>query len=271
MDYAADTPAGLTYFRMNVAPIAYGNARVAISHTNITDLQLSKEKDYKRLQQFARRLIHAQEEERQRIAREIHDDLGNRIALMSLSVREVMKQASLGNTSSTVGRLGKVLDSLSDLSTVLRNLSHWLHPAVLRCLGIPAALRMLQEGFHETHGIQMEVVVPPDMPRLSDEVELCIFRITQECIQNVSKHSGADKVRIVLEYKHRWVRLTVSDTGRGFIRSEAATHNGGLGLQSMEERALSIRGRLTVKTAPGAGTQIRLTIPVHDNVIAAHT
>src|SRR5262245_43393229 len=94
MDYACQTPFGPAYFRMDVTPIAYRNARAAVVHTDITSVRLSKEEDFKRLQQFARRLIDAQEKERQRISRELHDDLGNRIALMALSVRQIMKQYS---------------------------------------------------------------------------------------------------------------------------------------------------------------------------------
>ena len=92
LNYSCALPLGMAHYRMNVTPIAYGHARVAVAHTDITDLRLSKEEDFKRLRQFARRLIHAQEEERQRISREIHDDLGHRIALLSFSVRQVIKQ-----------------------------------------------------------------------------------------------------------------------------------------------------------------------------------
>jgi signal transduction histidine kinase len=268
MDYACDTPAGPAYFRMVVTPIAYMDARVAIAHTDVTDLNLSKEKNLKRLRQFARRLINAQEEERQRIAREIHDDLGNRIALMSLSVHQIMEQAP-ENLGSTMNELQKVLDGITELSTALRNLSHWLHPPPLRYLGIGAALTSLQEVFKKTYGIRMDVVIPANLPRLPDEVELCIFRISQECLQNVAKHSGAAEVRIVLEHTPKRIRLTVSDTGRGFSLSKAV-QKGGLGLASMRERALSIRGRLTVNSSPGAGTKVLLMVPIHDGGDGVH-
>src|SRR5262249_7028367 len=153
-------------------------------------------------------------------------------------------------------------------STSLRDLSHGLHPAPLRYLGIPAALKSLCDGFEDTCGIQVElVVVCPDMPRLPNEVELCIFRITQECLQNAAKHSGADKVKVVVEHNSRQLRLTVSDSGRGFTHSEAI-RKGGLGLLSMEERALGIGGTLTFDSGPGEGTEIRLTVPLKKT---AHT
>src|SRR5262249_41124831 len=196
-------------FRIAATPVVYGNVRVSITHTDITDLQLSREKDYKRLQDFARRIIHAQEEERQRISREIHDDVGNRLALMSLTLRRFMQHAS-HSLEPNPPDLGKVLDGITELSTVMRNLSHRLHPAPLRHLGIGAALKSLLHAFKQTHGMQIDVVIPPGLPRLPDEVELCIFRITQECLQNIVKHSGADHAKIVLTHSSRQVRLTVS-------------------------------------------------------------
>jgi signal transduction histidine kinase len=263
-DYTCPTPSGVAYFRMSVTPIVFRNARAAIAHTDITDLHRARERDFKRLQEFARRLIHAQEEERQRISREIHDDFGNRIALMSLSLRQIIKEASPENFASGMRELHKVVDGIADLSAALRDVSHRLHPAPLRCLGVRGALRALEDSFKKNHGIEMRVVVPPEMPRLPDHIEVCIYRITQECLQNVAKHSGADKVEVVLEYTPKRIRLTVSDTGRGFVRSEAI-RKGGLGLLSMEERALSIRGRLTINTSPGAGTEMRLTIPTPED------
>jgi len=260
MDYACETPLGPAYFRMGVAPIAYRNARAAIAHTDITDLQLSKEKHFRRLQTFARRLISAQEEERQRISRELHDDLGNRIALMALSIREIMKRYP-ENFDPSLHELNRILAGITDLSTALRNLSHCLHPPHLHYVGISVALKSLREGFEKTYGIRMDVVVPAVPVRLPDEVELCIFRITQECLQNIAKHSRADKVSIVFEHTSKHMRLTVSDTGRGFSPS-AVSQNGGLGLQSMEERALSIGGRLAVHSSPGSGAKISLTVPI---------
>jgi len=269
MDYSCHTVSTPRYFRMAVTPIAFKNARVSIAHTDITDLHVSKENDFKRLQDFARRLIHAQEEERRRISREIHDDLGSRLALMSLSVHRVMNKAS-GDLDSGVHELAKILDGITDLSAVLRNLSHGLRPAALRYLGIGAALKSLLNGFKQTYPLQMDVVIPQEMPRLPDEVELCIFRITQECLQNVVKHSGASQVKIALAHSPSEVRLTVSDTGRGFNRSEAI-RNGGIGLQSMEERVLGLRGRLTINSSPGAGTEVCLSIPIETGIATCST
>jgi len=260
MDYTCDTPSGPIYLRMTVTALDHGDIRAAIAYTDITDLQLSKEEDCRRLQQFARRLINAQEVERQRIGREIHDDIGNRIALMSLSVREFLKQAP-ENFRGNAGELHKVIREIDDLSTALRNLSHMLHSPALRYLGVGGALKSLQEVFEKTYGIRVSVVIPAMFPRLPDEVELCVFRVSQECLQNIAKHSGADRARIVLKHTNKQIQLTITDTGRGFDPGKAV-QDGGLGLLSMEERALSLRGQLTVNSSRGGGTEVRLTIPL---------
>ena len=254
-----------SHFRMHVTPFLHG-AELAITHTDITDLQLKNENDCKRLQQFARRLIHAQEAERQRIGREIHDDLGNRTALVSLSLRQFIKQTP--ENTEAARELNKALRDLFDLSTALRDLSHWLHSPTLRHLGVGAALKSLQEMFEKTHKIRMNVVLPASLPRLPDEVELCVYRISQECLQNVAKHSDADEVKIVLEYKHKQLQLTITDAGRGFDPLKAL-QEGGLGLLSMEERAQSVCGQLAVNSSPGAGSEVRLTIPLQQDSAAS--
>jgi len=260
MDYSCQTRSGLAYFRMSVTPVVYGNARVAIAHTDITDLRISKEEEFKRLREFARRLINAQEEERQRLSRELHDDLGHRIALLSFSVSQVIKQHSK-NTPVSVRDLNKILEGITDFSIAVRNLSHHLCPPSLHYLGIGAALKSVAEEFEGVYGIRVELVVPSETPRLPAEAELGMFRILQESLQNIAKHSGATKVKIVLENKARALRLTISDSGRGFNRSEVAKR-GGLGFVSMEERALSIGAQLNVTSSPEAGTEIRLEVPV---------
>lgn len=264
LNYSCTLPTGTAYYRMNVTTVAYGHARVAVAHTDITDLRLSKEEDFKRLRQFARRLIHAQEEERQRISREIHDDLGHRLALLSFSVRQVIKQHPKSFNASA-RELNKILDGFNEFSAALRNLSHFLYPPPLQYLGIRAALKSLSDEFEKTYGIHVELILPPEAPRLAPEVELCVFRIMQESLQNIAKHSGALRVRVVLENTPEEMRLTVSDEGRGFNRSEVVKR-GGLGLLSMEERALSIGARLTVNSSPHAGTEIGLSVPLHETV-----
>ena len=259
-DYSCDSLSDPNYFRMSVTPICYADARAVITHTDITELWLSKEQSLKNLRQYTRRLINAQEEERERIAREIHDDLGSRIALLSFSVSRLMTQRSRHSVP-VVDELKETIDNLTELSEALRNLSHCLHPPLLRHTGICAALKALCEEFSRSHSIEIDAVIPEEVAPFSDEAALCIFRVAQESLHNVAKHAGPTRVTVSLERTLREVRLRVADTGRGFVPS-GTTRASGLGLINMKERALCVRGHLEVRSAPGAGTEVRVSIPV---------
>jgi signal transduction histidine kinase len=261
MDYRCNFSTAPAWFHMAVIPVTYREARIVIVHTEVTAPRVSNEKNLKLMQQFALRLINAQEEERQRIAQEVHDDLGNRIALIAIGLRQIAKESP----GLSRYELNKIFDQMTDFSTALRDLSHGLHPSLLRHLGIEAALKSLHESFRRTHSIKMDLTVVGKVPRLPDGVALCIFRVAQECLHNVARHSRAASVTVVLELKSSRLQLTVSDTGRGFIPSEAI-RKGGLGLLSMESRALHVGGRLMVKSSPGTGTEVSLTVPLRAGV-----
>jgi signal transduction histidine kinase len=264
MDYTCQTPSGLAHFRMNATQIHYKSARVAISHTDVSDLELSKRKDFERVQKFARRLINAQEEERQRISREIHDDLGGKIAFLAFSVRQIVSQRPR-SFNCIEAELNKVVVGLTDLAAGLRDLSHSLHPPSLRYIGVGGALKAVAKAFQDNYGIVIDVRVPKELPPLSGDLQLCVFRICQESLQNIAKHSGASKARIILEHTNNQLCLTVSDYGKGFVRSEAVL-SGGVGMLSMQERAISIGGHVVVSTLPGEGTEVSLTVPLHEQL-----
>src|SRR5437870_8363206 len=195
MDYSDNSRLGARYYRMGVIPIHYKRARFVIAHSDITELRLSKEKRLRRVQDLARGLIIAQEEERERIAREIHDDLGNRVALLSLSVRQIANRRSSDSVTSLNG-LSQVIDNITDLSNAMRNLAHCLHPPVLGHAGICTALKALCEQFEKAQGVEMDVEIPAELPPLPDEVGLCIFRVSQECLHNIAKHAEAENVSV---------------------------------------------------------------------------
>jgi two-component system NarL family sensor kinase len=136
-------------------------------------------------------------------------------------------------------------------------------------LGIGAALKSVVDEFEGVYGIRVELVMPTETPRLPAETELSMFRILQESLQNIAKHSGANRVKIVLENKAGELRLTISDKGRGFNRLDVA-RRGGLGLVSMEERALSIGAQLNVTSSPEAGTEVRLCVPLQEQDVLAY-
>jgi signal transduction histidine kinase len=225
--------------------------------------QFSDEMNFNLLRQFSVRLIHAQEEERQRISQEMHDDLGNRIAILAMSTRQIIKRNS--DNSSTMGReLNKLFYQIAELAIAVREISHGLHPVLLRHVGMRAALKSLKEQFESAQRIAVQLVVPESLPRLDEDVQLCMFRVTQESLQNVAKHSGADRVTVAVERERRQISLTISDNGHGFSPS-GVVRKDGVGLLSMEARALSVKGRLELASAPGRGTEVRLSIPLQEN------
>jgi two-component system sensor histidine kinase UhpB len=212
-----------------------------------------------RLQEFTRRLIHAQEEERARLAREIHDDLGNRIALLSLVVGQAVSRQTGGSGHRT--QLNEIMAKVADLAHAVRNLSHCLHPPLLKQAGICPALRSLCEEFARSQDVEMEVSIPDRLQDLPDEIELCIFRVSQECLSNIARHARTSEVRVVLEKTPREVRLKVSDTGRGFVPTDSAIKTG-LGLINIKERVFCLKGNCEIESAPGAGTRVSVTIPL---------
>jgi signal transduction histidine kinase len=262
MEYVGDTPCGPIACHMDVLPISFKQARAVIAHRQVTGPHLSSPQSVALLQQFALRLIHAQEEERQKLSLEIHDDLGSKVALMALSVREVIENEQ-EHSGSRVQDLHKILDDIIALSAALRDLSHGLQLPLLRYAGIKPALKWLCEKFQRVSRTHIDVTIPAELPRLPAEKELCIFRIAQEALQNVTKHSAANKVSIALEYEPRQIQLTVADNGSGFIRSKL-NGQGGLGLLSMEARALSVGGHVVVTSSRGEGTTVRLRVPLRE-------
>jgi signal transduction histidine kinase len=259
MDYTSPSVSGHSVFRMRATPIVYENARVVVTHTDITALPHETGRDLKKLQQFAQRLIDAHDQERQQLSQDIHDDLGNRIALIAFSLRQAMKQDRKA-VKAREKELNRVLAEVTELSASLRNISHHLYPPTLRYAGIRAALKLLMSEYEKTHQMEIELAIPEDSPRLPNDVGLCIYRIAQECLENVVRHSGTRKARITLVCNPEHISLIVSDAGQGFVRSQVAL-KGGLGLLSMEERALKVGGYFTVKSAHGLGTEIYLTVP----------
>src|SRR5262249_5079325 len=148
MDYSCPTASGTSTFYMAVTPINYGDARVAIAHTEVKDIYATEVKNFRLLQQFARRSINAQEQERQRISREIHDALSNRMAGMAWSVRQIIKK---GGEDPISFELKRVIAQIGVFSAAMRALPHGFPPPLLRHVGIKAALKSLRDSFEKTH------------------------------------------------------------------------------------------------------------------------
>ena len=203
-------------------------------------------RSYERIRDVGGRLLTAQELERSRIARELHDDISQQMALLQLEVRES------GGSSKVSARLSAIAKSVHDLS-------RRLHPETLKLLGLVGALQSLQRE-HLRSGLPVHFVhndVPVD---LSPELTLCLFRVVQETLQNSAKYSGASSVSVELSGSNGWLTLVVADDGRGFDVDKA--WGKGLGLISIRERVEASGGQVTVESAPGRGTRFTVRVPV---------
>jgi signal transduction histidine kinase len=205
------------------------------------------------------RLIEAQEEERRRIAREIHDDYQQRLAILAIDLEGLAE--NIGRTPhETSKRLHELWNCVSELGADLHDLSHRLHSSTLESLGLVAGVRTFCEEFADQQGIQVDFAYE-DVPRaIPADVALCLFRIAQEGLRNVKKHSGANRAEVRLEGLAEKLHLSVSDRGTGFDLNALLTRDG-IGLRSMEERLRPLGGQLEIHSRRMEGTTINAWLP----------
>jgi len=206
------------------------------------------------------RLIEAQERERGRIARDLHDDICQQLALVSIELEQVQRKLpdSVSEHRSQVGELRK---RIIDISTDAQMMSHELHSAKLSYLGAAVAMKGFCREFGEHHNFEIEFE-SRDLPRqLPPDVSLCLFRVLQEALHNAAKHSGVKRFDVQLWGTSEDVHLTISDLGSGFD-TEAAMKGRGLGITSMQERLKLVEGELTITSHPKSGTSIHARVPL---------
>jgi PAS domain S-box-containing protein len=224
------------------------------SAADITDQKLAQEA----LEKIGGRLIEAQEEERSRIARELHDDICQRLALLSME----LEQANRGsNGSAGSAKIEEIRRHCSQIATDVQALSHKLHSSKLEYLGLAAAIRSFCREFSQQHDVSVQFAdenVPNALPR---DISLSLFRVTQEALQNALKHSGVREYSVTLWGSENDIQLEVSDRGAGFD-TERAKRDRGLGLVSMQERVHLVHGTFTIKSRGNDGTIIFVRVPL---------
>jgi PAS domain S-box-containing protein len=208
------------------------------------------------LSRLAGRLMTAQDEERRRIARELHDDIIQRVAALGIGISR-LADAPPGELRSRTARLDAQVEHLAD---GIRSLSHRMHSTVLEHAGLVPALRSLCQEYGRLEGIAAEFATGGVDAPLPAELAGALYRIAQEGLRNVLRHAGVREARVTLTQADGNVELRVADTGRGF--DPAAVGAEGLGLASMAERARLLGGIFEVRSAPGAGTELRARIPL---------
>jgi PAS domain S-box-containing protein len=219
------------------------------SAIDVTDQKVAQQA----LEKVSGQLIEAQENERRRIARDLHDDICQRLALLSIELDQANRSV---NESPDVAklRLKEIQNHCSEIADDVQSLSHELHSSRLDYLGIAAAIRGFCHEFSKQHEVSIEFTdraVPGDLSR---EISLCLFRVAQEALHNALKYSGANQYAVELTATADAIQLAVSDSGRGFD-VEAAKRNRGLGLVSMQERVHLVQGNFHVESEPERGTK----------------
>jgi signal transduction histidine kinase len=202
-----------------------------------------------------RKLMEAQEKERTRIGRELHDDINQRLAFLAIQLEGLQEKPS---------RLQKRLQELwqctNDIAADVQALSHELHSAKLEYLGVPAGMKSLCREFAERQKIEIEFSSDVSSV-LSFEIGVTLFRILQEALHNAVKHSGVKSIFVQLAERSNQIHLVIRDSGKGFD-VETALQGRGLGLTSMRERARLVNGTIAIDSKPMAGTSIEVCLPL---------
>ena len=207
------------------------------------------------------KLIHAQEEERRSIARELHDEVGQ--VLTALKVELAVAQHTIEAAGGPVHALADVRSITDGALHTVRDLSHLLHPALLDDLGLPAAIDWYLKGFARRHGVRAELLHDRMDDRLLPEIETSVYRIVQEGLTNVARHARAGSCRVYLQRLPTTVIVTVEDDGVGFEAAEVdrAGSRRGLGLIGIRERVANLKGTVRLESVPGKGTRLTVELP----------
>jgi PAS domain S-box-containing protein len=235
---------------------------------NITERKQAEEA----LHQLSTRLLQLQDEERRRLGRELHDSLAQSVLAVNLNVAQAARSLTSKDESARRA-LAEARRVLVDMSREIRTLSYLLHPPLLDELGLVSALKEYAEGFSERSGIQLDLDIQAGFGRLPQEAETALFRIVQESLANIQRHSGTKTARIHLRGDTGGVNLEVIDHGRGMNQKAIERGNGsgtrlGVGILGMRERMTQLGGKLEIESS-SSGTTVRVSIPVRTEVTDA--
>lgn len=236
---------------------------ILLERRNRTRAKRALVASYAQLRNLTKKLITAQEEERTRIARDLQDELGQRVASFSIALSQV-KRVVTDQDAPVREELAALQRQAATLSADLRDLSHDLHPGALEHLGLLAALRAHCDDFSAENGVQTQLCIAAGWRDVPQPTQLCLYRVAQEALRNVAQHAQARQVQVTLDRQERHVVMQVADDGRGF-ECQSNAGRSGLGLVSLRERVRMLGGRLDIRAAPSVGTTLIVTLPDGDS------
>jgi PAS domain S-box-containing protein len=245
-------------------------AAVIGTFTNITERKQAEEA----LHQLSTRLLQLQDEERRRLGRELHDSLAQSVLAVNLNLAQATRSLTSLDERSRHS-LEEARRVLGEMSREIRTLSYLLHPPLLDELGLVSAVREYVEGFSERSGINLELDIQAGFGRLPQEAETALFRIVQESLANIQRHSGTKTAKIHLRGDSACINLEVIDRGRGMNEKAIERGNGsgtrlGVGILGMRERMTQLGGKLEIESS-SSGTTVRVSIPLRSEVIDARS
>jgi PAS domain S-box-containing protein len=222
------------------------------------------------LRELSSRLQQTQDDERRRIARDLHDSAGQVVAALVMQLATITQHAAEPEVRKAVQ---ESLEMVRQLSTEIRTVSYLLHPPLLDESGLSGALRWLVEGLIERSHLKIELSIPKDFGRLSDDMEVAIFRIVQECLTNIHRHSGSETAMISLSRNANSVSVVIQDDGKGMAAEQLAriqSQRSGVGITGMRERVRHLKGVMDVQSN-SKGTTVSVTLPIATTSESART
>ena len=223
------------------------------------------------LRRLSTRLMQSQDDERRRIARELHDSAGQYLAALGMSIEAARRSAGV-LPPTAAEKLNEASEIVARCSSEIRTLSHLLHPPLLEELGLASAIEWYVEGFASRSGVKVELQIPQKLKRLDEPVELALFRVLQECLTNIHRHSGSNWAMVKVEADSNQVSLEICDRGKGIAKPEqgapaAPPKRLGVGINGMRERLKDLGGTLEIDSTK-RGTRARATIPLRSEASA---
>ena len=258
---------------LTISPVKDSTGRVIGASKVARDISERKRAEQAHKEaELSARLLQVQDEERRRIARELHDGVGQLLSAVGMNISQILREK--GKLSPAAVRAAEdMMFSIERASAEIRTVSYLLHPPMLDEIGLPTALRWYADGFAERSKIKVTVELTPDFPRLIQDYELSLFRIAQECLTNIHRHSGSFTAFIRLSCADGKIDLEIRDEGKGINQEIQSKLNSGasvgVGFRGMQERVRLIGGKLTVHPNPnGNGTSVLVTLPLNEEAVA---
>jgi signal transduction histidine kinase len=241
----------------------HGRTVVQMVITDITErARESRELERSRrdLRRLSASMVQAREDERRRIARELHDELGQRLTALKMELSSLGSETS---GSTRAGRIDAMIEMVDDTVATVRRIATELRPLMLDDLGLNAAIEWLADSWSRRMGVAVTLQLKAVEPALDDAVNIALYRMVQEALTNIARHAHATQVGIEIEQSASELQLTVTDNGIGF--DEASIHReGSFGLAGMRERALMLGGQLAIGSSPGGGGRVSVRLPRPD-------